>query len=310
MILLLGIPSESPLRMVAQALEAMDQPYLIWNQRQVAKHRLDFEISAGQLHGIMTVNGTEIPLEEISGVYVRAVDDAQLPELKQLPEQAPERKHSRAQHEALMCWLDLSAARIVNRPAANASNGSKAWQTRVIQAASHLLQTPDTLISNAPDAVREFRTRHGELIYKSASGFRSIVKTLSAADAARLDAIRWCPAQFQRRIKGEDVRVHVVGEQIFATRILSSATDYRYATREGLSTELEAFELPGPLADACRTVSKVLDLPFAGVDLRINAQGDAWCFEVNPCPGFSYYESHTGQAIAAAVARYLTGAQK
>jgi hypothetical protein len=29
------------------------------------------------------------------------------------------------------------------------------------------------------------------------------------------------------------------------------------------------------------------------------------CFEVNPSPGFSYYEGHTGQPISAAIARYL-----
>jgi hypothetical protein len=30
-----------------------------------------------------------------------------------------------------------------------------------------------------------------------------------------------------------------------------------------------------------------------------------YCFEVNPSPAYSYYESHTGQPISAALARYL-----
>jgi hypothetical protein len=30
--------------------------------------------------------------------------------------------------------------------------------------------------------------------------------------------------------------------------------------------------------------------------------------EANPCPAYSYYEAHTGQPIARAVARYLAGA--
>ncbi|MFJ7248824.1 hypothetical protein ACIQWA_29930 [Kitasatospora sp. NPDC098652] len=33
--------------------------------------------------------------------------------------------------------------------------------------------------------------------------------------------------------------------------------------------------------------------------------GEVYCFEVNPCPAFTYYESHTGQPIARAVARAL-----
>jgi D-alanine-D-alanine ligase-like ATP-grasp enzyme len=52
-----------------------------------------------------------------------------------------------------------------------------------------------------------------------------------------------------------------------------------------------------------------LSLPFAGIDLRISDDGRAFCFEVNPCPGFSYYQAHTGQQIARAVAEYLVGAR-
>jgi RimK-like ATP-grasp domain len=305
MIVLIGIPSESPMRMVADALDELAQPYVVWNQRHVAQSHMQFEIAHGTFEGLLITGGIEINLNEITGVYVRAMDDTQLPELKGLPYNSPERQHSRAQHEALMTWLDLTSARVANRPTANGSNGSKPWQTRLIAAASSDIRTPDTIVSNDPVAVRAFRDQHGELIYKSASGFRSVVKPLRESDDERLNAIHWCPVQFQRRVPGRDVRVHIVGDDIFATRIISDAADYRYASRDGLETELEAFELPELLANACRKLSIGLDLPFAGVDLRIQEDGTTWCFEVNPCPGFSYYQSHTGQPIAAAVARYL-----
>lgn len=307
MILLVGIPSESPMRMVASALDDLDYPYLMWNQRRIANCRMDFEINGGAVDGVLTVEETQINLCDITGVYVRVMDDAQLPELKSLPFASSERQYSRAQHEALLLWLDLTTARVANRPAANGSNGSKPWQGRLIESAG--LRTPDTLVTNDPAAVRDFRERHGELIYKSASGFRSIVRPLGINDEDRLDAICWCPVQFQRRVPGHDVRVHVVGTEVFATRIDSTAADYRYASREGLETKLDAFDLSADLTDACRRLSCELDLPFAGIDLRLQEDGDAWCFEVNPCPGFSYYESHTGQPIAAAVARYLIGAE-
>ena len=35
--------------------------------------------------------------------------------------------------------------------------------------------------------------------------------------------------------------------------------------------------------------------------------GEYVCFEVNPCPGFIYYERHTGQPISAALADLLNG---
>ena len=306
MILLAGIPSEPPTRLVAEALDNLGLPWLMWNQRRVGSYSMDFEIVNGTVEGVLTLDGVQAPLHEITGVYVRVMEDSQLPEVKGLSPQAPERRHARAQHEALMLWLDLTSARVANRPSANASNGSKPWQTRLIESCG--LRTPDTLVTNNPDSVREFRSRFPDVIYKSASACRSVVRPLLDEDDARLGSIRWCPVQFQRRVPGQDVRVHLVGQEIFATRIVSSAADYRYATREGLETELEPFDLPASLAEACLRVSHHLELPFAGIDLRIQDDGTAWCFEANPCPGFSYYESHTGQPIAAAVARYLSGA--
>ncbi|MGH8914072.1 MAG: ATP-grasp domain-containing protein, partial [Acidimicrobiia bacterium] len=50
-----------------------------------------------------------------------------------------------------------------------------------------------------------------------------------------------------------------------------------------------------------------LGLPVAGIDLMIDEDGDVYCLEVNPSPAFSYYEQNTGQPIAMAIARYLSG---
>jgi glutathione synthase/RimK-type ligase-like ATP-grasp enzyme len=55
------------------------------------------------------------------------------------------------------------------------------------------------------------------------------------------------------------------------------------------------------------SLAAALDLPFAGIDLRLSPSREATCFEVNPSPAFSWFESATGQPIAAAVARYLLG---
>jgi glutathione synthase/RimK-type ligase-like ATP-grasp enzyme len=50
-----------------------------------------------------------------------------------------------------------------------------------------------------------------------------------------------------------------------------------------------------------------LGLAFSGIDLRIAPDRSVYCFEVNPSPVYSYYESHTGQAISLALARYVAG---
>jgi glutathione synthase/RimK-type ligase-like ATP-grasp enzyme len=52
-------------------------------------------------------------------------------------------------------------------------------------------------------------------------------------------------------------------------------------------------------------MARALGLELAGIDLRIGADGVAYCFEVNPSPAFSFFELHTGQPIAASIAQHL-----
>ena len=101
--------------------------------------------------------------------------------------------------------------------------------------------------------------------------------------------------------------MHVLAEEIFATEIHSEADDYRYATRTGHGAELRPLKLPADVADRCRELTRALGLTFAGIDLRRSLDDEWYCFEVNPSPGFSYYQAHTGVAIDLAVARVLAG---
>jgi D-alanine-D-alanine ligase-like ATP-grasp enzyme len=66
--------------------------------------------------------------------------------------------------------------------------------------------------------------------------------------------------------------------------------------------------LPAEIAQRCHAVTETLGLALAGIDLRLGRDGRWWCFEVNTAPGFIWFERHTGQPIAAAVARLLAGA--
>src|SRR5262249_16937041 len=151
-------------------------------------------------------------------------------------------RHFRAFHDALYRWLEVAPGRIVNRSDPQGSNSSKPYQAQLIS--QYGFQVPETLITNDPDRVLAFQREHGTLIYKSMSVVRSIVQALGEHDLARLDHIRWCPVQFQVLIPGTDVRVHVVGQDTYATEIISDTLDYRYARRNGGSAELRVTTLP------------------------------------------------------------------
>ena len=136
---------------------------------------------------------------------------------------------------------------------------------------------------------------------------RSIVQVLENGDLDRLDRIRWCPVQFQQFIEGTNLRVHVIGTSIFSSIVNSDVTDYRYAHQQGSDAELKAVTLPHEFEQRCVELSRSLGLEFSGIDFKITPSKDAFCFEVNPSPAYSYYEANTGQPIARAVARYLAG---
>ena len=314
MILLAGIPDESPLALVAEALEESGAHYRVFDQRRVDAAALTLEIAGadegGAIGGTLVVDGESIPLAAIAAIYLRLMDDRFLPGIAELPPHSKASTRCRRLHELLQCFADIAPGRVLNRPTDCASNHSKPFQAQAIRAAG--FDIPETLITNDVAVAREFIERAwsegGSAIYKSVSGVRSIVQRVGKQDLARLDRICWCPTQFQRHVAGTDIRVHAVGGSVFAATIVSDATDYRYAARDiGVEPAIVPCDLDAGLKAKCVALAERLGLPLAGIDLRRTPDGRHVCFEVNPSPAFSFYEQRAGLPIGAAVAGYLAG---
>ena len=301
MILLAGVPHEPPLALVMAALEARGAPHLLFDQGQ-AGSRVVLEGSHGGISGLLEMpDGACIRLEEVRGCYTRMVDHRRLPAWRDADPAG--RAGMDAANAAVNLFMELAPCRVLNRAAAMASNRSKPFQSQLIQ--SFGFDVPQTLVTNDPVAAREFRARHGRVVFKSISGLRSIVTEWDDAVAARLEMIRACPVQFQALAEGLDVRVHVVGKAIFATACRSEVVDYRYAGRVDATTTLEPYMLPEAVAARCFTLAHALELPLCGIDLKHTPDGRWVCFEANPSPGFSWFEQAAGQPIAAAIALLL-----
>jgi len=308
MILLCGIPSETPLRLVSERLENLGARYVTFNQREFANCDIDFEIDKTGVTGELRIGDWVYPLEEFRSVYSRLMDVRSLPELSTEAPDSELRRNCRSFHDALTRWMEISPGQIINRCTPMGSNASKPYQTQLIR--EHGFLIPETLITSDPQLVRDFYDQHhGRVIYKSISATRSIVQTLTERDFDRLERIRWCPTQFQAFVEGTNVRVHTVGDEVFPTAISTEATDYRYASRQsGSHAELREVELSDDLSEQCLKLAKSLGLVFAGIDLKITPDDEIYCFEVNPCPAFSYYECNAGQPISEGVARCLMAA--
>jgi len=305
MILLWGVAQDNPLAEVRQALADLKEPTVFVDQRAVLETEIELRADAS-VEGVIRLRGEEIDLAQVTAVYLRPYNSDQLPIIRNTRADGSERHHALAVDDALLCWAELTPALVVNRPSAMTSNNSKPYQLFLIR--SFGFDVPDTLITTDPQAVREFWSEYGAVIYKSISGVRSIVSRLTSRDMTRLDRVTWCPTQFQQYIPGFDYRVHVVGDEVFACEVISDADDYRYAGQRATTAELRPYEIPAGIADRCRALVASLGLHVGGVDLRCRPDGRWFCFEVNPSPAFSFYQAATGQPISEAVAKLLASA--
>ena len=291
--LLWGIEEDAPLAAVRAALERRGARVTFIDQRRA--HETEVELrSDGRVTGTITCGGAETDLDGVRSMYLRPYDPRKL---------SDESGDALALSDALQAFADTSDATVVNRPAANASNASKPYQATLIRAAG--LDVPETLVTSDPDLVVPFWERHGAIVYKSASGVRSIVAQFTPEHRARLERVAHCPTQFQQYVAGVDVRIHVVAGEAFSCSIVSDDDDYRYAAARGRFTRIDSFDPPDEIVERAIRVTDALGLLVSGIDLRRTPDGRWFCFEVNPSPGFSYYESETGLPIAAAIAKLL-----
>ena len=173
------------------------------------------------------------------------------------------------------------------------------------------LSIPETLVTNRPEAAREFVRRHRpENVIRKA--FRNIAQApretslVREEDLAAIDLVRYAPVIFQRFVPAEaDLRVTVVEDELFAAAIRSGA-DYRADYRLGLgSASVSPCRLPDDVAARLLELMRSLSLAFGAIDMRLTPDGEHVFLEVNPAGEYLFISERTGQPIAAAIAASL-----
>lgn len=284
MIVVWGVRGDSTTAAVLDQLDRRNAPVSFLDQHTLAGSEMELGVTDG-IRATVTHAGRSIDLSAATAAFLRPYAG----------------EHRSAVAELLWVWADVAPGRVVNRPRAMAPNGSKPFQARQIRAQGFAV--PETLLTTDAEAAEAFWRRHGQVVYKSISGVRSIVSRLQPADSARWAAISSCPVQFQQYVPGDDHRVHVVGDDVHCARIDSDADDYRYAAHQNGRAEVVPGKLPDEVADRCLALHRAQGLEISGIDLRRTPDGEWFCFEVNPAPAFSCFD-RDGR-IATAVAALL-----
>jgi hypothetical protein len=295
LVAVLGRETEGPCQLLLDAFRHQGTPAVMLDQRRLGPPEETW------FNGLHDQHGKRVRLDHLHGLYLRPADTGAMG----LP--VDRAAMAAAQTQAWSAFAEWAPLTVVNRLSSMASNSSKPLQSQVLAALGFAI--PPMLLTTRPEAVNAFEAEHGPLVFKSASGVRSIVCPLDAAARARMQQVRHAPTLFQKQLRGTNVRVHVVGDAVFATEIDSGAVDYRYAGRQGADAELRTTQLSLDLQGLCRQAAEQLGLLFAGIDLMLADDGEVYCFEVNPSPGYSWYQDATGQNISGALAELLSGRQ-
>ncbi len=301
MILLWGTLGDEPMTLARAALSRAAADPVFLDHEQIFTSTIDWTIDNREERCTVTAGESVLDLSAVTVAYVRGGNFYDYEEMRDVPRDAPLAMQAAWFEAQLTAWLDSSGAVVINRSGPSAANNSKPYQLAAIRSAG--FRVPDTFLTNDAEAARAFVSANPNVVYKSISGTRSIVRPLQERQREFLDDVNWCPTCFQEMLTGTNYRAHVVGDGVLATRIESDQLDYRY----GCSTIVEA-ELPPDVAQRCRRLTESLGLHFSGIDLMHTGDGEWYCFEVNPSPAFSYFEAASGQPIAAALARFMIDA--
>lgn len=191
-----------------------------------------------------------------------------------------------------------------------------------LQRAAELgFELPPTLVTNDPDEFVDFLLRHGNRVVTKQIGMAELVSTpdgdgvarytepLRHRDVVHANAMRHCPIIVQAYVpKHIELRVTIVGEQLFAAAIWSQESNHtRHDWRryDDARTRIEPYELPPEIAARCLALVRTMGLSYGAIDLVLTPDGRYVFIEINPSGQYLWVEDATGLPISAAVAELL-----
>lgn len=208
-------------------------------------------------------------------------------------------------------WSCLDAVWI-NDPDRDQIAARKLFQLKV--AAQLGLRTPRTCVTNDPEQAGRFVRTEGSrgTIYKSFGATENAwreTRLLRADEHALLANVQFAPVIFQEHISAVvDLRITIIGDDIFSAEIGSQQTGYVYDFRMSMDeATVRPHRLPDLVEDQLRALMASLGLVYGAIDMRLTPDGEYVFLEVNPAGQWLFIEQRTGQPISDALCSFMLG---
>jgi hypothetical protein len=250
-------------------------------------------------HGTLRLpTGRLLSFEQIASVYWRCYNTVHAPHLPDAEQAYIAVNDARGLFESLLIRLP---ARWVNGWRAYQLHQTKPVQLAMVAALG--VPVPATLLSNDPEAVRDFAARHPRCVFKPVQG-GAHTQHLTPAHLGddNLRNLALAPVTVQEEVPGTNVRVFVAGERVLACEVRTEALDFR----DDGDPQIVRHDLPDDVADWCLKAARALELVWTGIDLRLTPEGRYVFLEANPSPMFLGFESRSGLPLTASLAALLT----
>ncbi|RKT85588.1 ATP-grasp ribosomal peptide maturase, SAV_5884 family [Saccharopolyspora antimicrobica] len=273
---------------------------------------LDAELRASRWVGSLTTEHRSVALEDIRSIWYCSPTPFRFP-----PGMAPQWRTHAAREAKFGFGGVLSALPVlwVNHPNRAADAMYKPLQ--LVTAAACGLTVPDTLVTNAPTAVRRFaETVETGVVQKSFAANIlteddklkiAFTRRLDEAALADLDGIGLTAHQIQQWVdKDYEARVVVVGERVFTIAIHAHSPAARVDWRADFDAlRYEWIPTPAEVRRGVRAYMDALGLAYAAFDFSVNRAG-CWVFlESNGAGRYGWLENQTGAPITEALADLL-----
>jgi glutathione synthase/RimK-type ligase-like ATP-grasp enzyme len=313
-ILIVSWPGDEHARAVTAELErAGSAPVILDLARFPQELLLALRYRPGGRVAFGLTDGTtgDIPLHDVSAVWWRRPRSFVLhPEVTRSSHQTFAYNEA---HEAFAgLWQALDAFWI-NPPLADQAAGRKSYQLRLASEVG--LRIPETLVTNDPAQARSFieALGVGRVIYKAFSATEQEwreTRLIRDEELTLLDHVRLAPVIFQEYVPAAvDLRVTIIGSDVFAAAIHSQETTYRVDFRMDMNrARTEAAVLPDEVTRRLLELMARLGLVYGAVDMRLTPDGAYVFLEVNPAGQWLFVEQRTRQPITRTLAQRLVAA--